>query len=56
MYNETCLGIPKAPKTTIQQSHSVLDLLDFFDAVGNSSEIQGSIKEVVKWASYSSIF
>ena len=45
MYNKACLGMPKAPKFTIQQT---LDLLDFFDAVGDSSEIQGGIPKVVK--------
>ena len=57
MYNEAFLGMPKSPKITILQSLtiSVLDLLDFLHAVGNSSEIQGTIQEVVKWANYSSI-
>ena len=50
MYNEACVGMPKAPKNKIQQALkiSVLDLLDFFNAVGNSSEIQSSTQEVVK--------
>ena len=30
------------------QNKCVMDILDFFNAVGNSSEIQGSIREVVK--------
>ena len=49
--------MPKAPKITILQSLriSVLDLLDFFNAPENSSEIQGSIQKLVKWANYSSI-
>ena len=46
MYNKTCLGMPKAPKFTIQQTFriSALDFLDFFDAVGDSSEIQVGIQ------------
>ena len=50
MYNEACLGMPKAPKINIQQTLiiSVLDLLDFFNAIENSSEIQGSIQEALK--------
>ena len=46
MYNKTCLGMPKAPKFTIQQNFriSALDFLDFFDAVGDSSEIQVGIQ------------
>ena len=50
MYNEACVGMPKASKNKIQQALkiSVLDLLDFFNAVGNSSEIQSSTQEVVK--------
>ena len=56
-YNEACLGMPKAPKITIEQSLriNVLDLLDFFNAVVNSSKIQGSIQEVVNLASYGGI-
>ena len=54
MYNEACLGMPKAPKITIQQSLriSVLDFLDFFNEVANSPEFHSSIQEVVKWANY----
>ena len=50
MYSKACLSMPKAPKFTIQQTFriSALDLLDFFDAVGDSSEIQGGIQKVVK--------
>ena len=50
MYNEACLGMPKAPKINIQQTLiiRVLDLLDFFNAIENSSEIQGSIQEALK--------
>ena len=42
--------MPKAPKFTIQQTFriSALDLLDFFGAVGDSSEIQGGFQKVVK--------
>ena len=50
MYNEACLDMPKAPKINIQQTLiiSVLDLLDFFNAIEDSSEIQDSIQEVLK--------
>ena len=49
--------MPKAPKITIEQSLriNVLDLLDFFNAVVNSSKSQGSIQEVVNLASYGGI-
>ena len=41
MCSEACLDMSKAPKITIQQTLkiSVLDLLDFFNAVRNEIEV-----------------
>ena len=62
LMNEECimrpaLACPRHPRSQFSNlsAISVSDLLDFLNAVENSSEIQGSIQEVVKWAKCSCI-